>query len=316
MEDERLGLAEGVDHAVQEADEERGVEAHRAGGVEQHDEAQRLDLAPAPDELDRRSAMGDVAVDGAAQIEAPAAPPRPLAAHQPRPHARGPAARRARGSRRPRRDRRCGAGRPPQSFGARGAFAAAAAVGGARRRRRRCAARRDRAGRAPRCGDVRFGEPPRRRLACAAAAGKTCALAHAAAEPVGVENLVEALPVGVGGAEQRAQRRLAATIGRARRRRGEDGERVAAFRPARPRNRCRAACARSRRAGGGAELPSSARSRERPRIARVGLPLSRHARSHLDARAHHATLPSSRSLTSRVSRARSSCVLSRQIIVS
>ena len=88
VEHEGLGLAEGVDHAVQEAHEERGVEAHRARGVEQHHQAQRLRLAPAPDEIDRRAAMGDAAMDGAAQIEPAAAPPRPLAPHQARPHAR------------------------------------------------------------------------------------------------------------------------------------------------------------------------------------------------------------------------------------
>src|SRR5262252_3153056 len=48
VEDEGLGLPKGIDHTVQEAHEERGVEAHGAGGVEQEHETQRLDLAAAP----------------------------------------------------------------------------------------------------------------------------------------------------------------------------------------------------------------------------------------------------------------------------
>ena len=86
VEHEGLGLAERIDHAVQEAHEERGVEAHRAGRIEQHDEPQRLDLAPAPGEIDRRAAVADIAVDGAAQVEPPAAPAHLLAPHEPRPH--------------------------------------------------------------------------------------------------------------------------------------------------------------------------------------------------------------------------------------
>src|SRR6266567_2158193 len=74
VEHEGLGLAERVDHAMQEADEERGVEAHRARGIEQNHEAQRLDLALAPDKFDRRAAVRDAAMDGAAQIESPSAP--------------------------------------------------------------------------------------------------------------------------------------------------------------------------------------------------------------------------------------------------
>src|SRR5262249_21160591 len=60
---------------------------HRAGAVEQHDQPQRLHLAPAPDQIDGRAAMADVAMDGAPQVEPPPAPPRLLAPHQPRPHA-------------------------------------------------------------------------------------------------------------------------------------------------------------------------------------------------------------------------------------
>ena len=145
VEHEGLGLAEGIDHAVQEAHEERGVEAHRAGGVEQHDQPQRLDLAPPPDEIDRRAAMRDAAVDGAAQVEPPPAPARLLAAHQPRPHGagepRGERVAPARSSSGSTMWRRSVVG---EVLGARGAFAAAAAVG--RRRRRRAVAPLDMVG--------------------------------------------------------------------------------------------------------------------------------------------------------------------------
>ena len=75
-----------------------------------------------------------------------------------------------------------------------------------------------------------------------------CTPPHAAAEPVGVEDLVEPLPVGRRGAEQRAQRRLAATTPPGRRRRSRGSQRVARLRQPDARSHCRAACARSRRA--------------------------------------------------------------------
>src|SRR5262245_43414937 len=86
VEDESLRLAKRIDDAVQEADEERGVEAHRAGRIEQDDQAQRLDLATAPCEFHRRSTMRYVAVDGAAQVEAPPVPAPLLAANESRAH--------------------------------------------------------------------------------------------------------------------------------------------------------------------------------------------------------------------------------------
>ena len=160
VEDESLGLAEAVDHAMQEADEERGVEAHRAGGVEQHDEPQRLDLAAAPGEIDQRAAMGDVAMDGAAQVEPAAAPAHLLAANKPRAHGAGK-------PRRQRVGRRDLVGiddvaevRGRQRFGARGAFAAAAAFGGAVAVA--VGAPLDAIGQAERfLRHVRFGKPPR-----------------------------------------------------------------------------------------------------------------------------------------------------------
>ena len=227
VEDERLGLAEAVDHAVQEAHEERGVEAHRAGGVEQDDEAQRFYLSSPPGEIDRRAAVRDAAMDGAAQIEPATAPPDAFAAHQTRAHDAG----------KPRGERvRCrnvvgiddvaeigGA----QGFDARGAFAATAAVG--RRRFVLIAAPLDMIGKSERLlRHVRLGEPPRRRMARLWRARNDLPLAHVAAQPERVENLVETLPIGMRGAEQRAQRRLERR-GSDRSGRREDRERVAGF---------------------------------------------------------------------------------------
>ena len=87
VEDERFRLAKGVDHSVDEADEEGRVGLHRTGRVEQQDEAERPMPALPPDEVDRRPAMADAAVDGAPQVEPPSAAPRPFAPHETRPHA-------------------------------------------------------------------------------------------------------------------------------------------------------------------------------------------------------------------------------------
>ena len=86
VKDERLGLAEGIDDPVQEAHEKRGVEVHRAGSIEQDDEPQRLRLAAAPDQIERRSALRHAAMDGAADVEPPSTPAGLLAANEPRPH--------------------------------------------------------------------------------------------------------------------------------------------------------------------------------------------------------------------------------------
>src|SRR5262249_52479130 len=75
--------------AMQKADEERGVKAHGTGGIEQNDEAQRFDLAPPPGEVDGRPTVRDVAVNGAAQVEPPAAPAYLVAPDEPRTHAAG-----------------------------------------------------------------------------------------------------------------------------------------------------------------------------------------------------------------------------------
>src|SRR5271170_2647059 len=128
VEDESLGLTEGVDHAVQEAHEKRGVETHRTRCVEQHDQPQRLDLAAPPGKLEERATMRDIAVNGAAQVEAAAAASDLLAADETRPHDAG----------KPRGEgmRRChvlgiddmAQVSDGQSLGARGAFTAATAI--------------------------------------------------------------------------------------------------------------------------------------------------------------------------------------------
>src|SRR5712664_4598937 len=69
VEQERLGLAKLIEHAVDEAQEHGGVHAHRAGGIEQHDQAQRLLLALPLDQADRHPAMADIAVDRPSQVE-------------------------------------------------------------------------------------------------------------------------------------------------------------------------------------------------------------------------------------------------------
>ena len=86
MKKKRLGLAKLVEHAVDKSQEYAGVHAHRAGGIEQHHQPQRLFLAPPLDETDRHAAMADIAVDGPSQVEPVAAPPRQIAAGQPRAH--------------------------------------------------------------------------------------------------------------------------------------------------------------------------------------------------------------------------------------
>src|SRR5580692_2729876 len=66
VEHKRLGFAERVNDTVQEANEERGVEAHRARRIEQHDKAQRFYLAAPPGEIERHAAMRHIAMNGAA----------------------------------------------------------------------------------------------------------------------------------------------------------------------------------------------------------------------------------------------------------
>ncbi len=74
---------------MDETQEHAGVHAHRAGGIEQHHQAQRLLLALPLDEADRHAAVADIFVNGTAQVEPVAAPPRQIAAGQPRAHGFG-----------------------------------------------------------------------------------------------------------------------------------------------------------------------------------------------------------------------------------
>jgi hypothetical protein len=69
-----------VEHAMHEAHEHAGIEAHGTGDVEQDHQPQRLVLSAAPHEIDWHPAVADVATDGAAHIEASA-----LALHAPAP---------------------------------------------------------------------------------------------------------------------------------------------------------------------------------------------------------------------------------------
>src|SRR5262249_43251683 len=86
VEDECLRFTAGVHHAMHEAQEEPGIKVHRARGVEQNDETQRLDLAAPPSEVHGRSAMRYIAMDRTPQVEPPPAPADLLAANQPRAH--------------------------------------------------------------------------------------------------------------------------------------------------------------------------------------------------------------------------------------
>src|SRR5580698_7630578 len=86
MEQKRLGFAKDLRDRVQETSEERDIGFHRAGRVEQGDESERLDLAPAELEVERFPAMGDTEPDRCAQVEPSAAPARTLATREPRPH--------------------------------------------------------------------------------------------------------------------------------------------------------------------------------------------------------------------------------------
>ena len=91
MKQKRLGFAERQRNRVHEAGEEGGVRLHRSGGVEQHDQAQRLRLAAAELQLDRLAAVRDAVADRRAKVEPPAAAAGALAASQPRAHAPGEA---------------------------------------------------------------------------------------------------------------------------------------------------------------------------------------------------------------------------------
>ena len=301
MEDERLRLAEGVDRGVQEAREEGGVELHRAGRVEQQHEAQRTKLAPPPDEIDRRPAMGDAMMDRAPEVEPRACRAAPASAARAARACAGRAARRAhelspspagrrcggcRGSRAPRptRPRRAGL---RSSMRRRASSSAGAAFLGAM---------------AARSG----AKPEGRGLRCAAGAAAAAAQrldpAHALPAPERVEQLVEPPPVL---ARRRRKARAKAGFQQGR----------AAGRPARRERRARRGSrrvrSRSRSRAGRWRKRRCARAGSRSRGRRVMKGLAGSAMTRL-------TRPcrSDAAVVSRVSRARSSCVFSRQIRVS
>ncbi len=128
------------------------------------------------------------------------------------------------------------------------------------------------------------------------AAGYLLATAHAAPQPVGLEDFVEALPILMGRAEEGAQGRRQRGWP-LRRRRGENRQSIARLgQPDR-----KAAVAESTHET--CQLPANADA-------------DAHAGFLAGNGAHQATLPRSRSVTSRGTRARSSWVFSRQIKLS
>ena len=192
-----------------------------------------------------------------------------------------------------------------QVLRARGAFAAAAAVCGAAVIA--IAAPLDAIGQAERVPrHVRLGEFfPRRLGALQWRARQHMPLAHAVTAPERVEDVVKALPVRMGGTKQRAQRRPERIRPQCRRR-GKHGERVAGFGQA----HFEAVVAQ------GADETGEPADRGAERARTVVLRGSLRSHLRVTELVHYATLPRSRSVTSRVMRARSSWVLSRHIIVS
>ena len=302
MKDEGLGLAEGVDHAVHEAQEEGRVEAHRARRVEQDHEAQRLGLAPAPDQIDRRAAMGDAAMDGARAGRAAgrcAAPAR----------------------------RRVSRARMRRASRSASAWAAATSCAGRRYGGRPARERVSRARRRPRAAPSAGCSPVVRLRARSSDVGMPAALSprtastrrcgapgsgavprklgapHAAPrQKASNSSSKRRQSVGVA-AEQRAQRRLATPRGARPAGEASTPSGVAASRPGRRRSRCRARCRTN---------PASRRRMAGPTPARNAFCWRGAATVP-----SHATLPRRRSRRlSRVTRARSSWVFSRQISVS
>ena len=225
VKDEGFRLAEGVDRRVQEAGEKGGVELHRAGRVEQQHEAERAKLAPPPDEIDRGSAVGDAAVDGAPEIEPRARPAGSPSPHQPRPHAPGEPLGERMNLRHLLRVGDMADVAARQRLGRRGRVATVAAARPAAGLVVAVAAflaairglRRETGGQ---------GFAPGR--TCGARAAQRLDAAHAGPAPERVEQLVEAPPVLARRREQRAERRFQQG-GSPAGGRGENGERVSAL---------------------------------------------------------------------------------------
>jgi hypothetical protein len=195
VEQEGLGLAKFVDHTVDEAQEHSRIHAHRAGGVEQHDEPQRPVLALSFDQRDRHAAMADVAVDGPSQIEPVALPAREITPGQPRAHRLGKLGCRRMGLFdlvRVGQFAEIGLGK---IISARGALHAALA---ARALRRIVAGRLDLVGRGGLAAPLGFVLQAfqRRAVGRLRRADGRGARAHAFSEPERIEQAVEFLPVG------------------------------------------------------------------------------------------------------------------------
>src|SRR5262245_50027950 len=79
VEEEGLSLSEFVQHAVDKPKKDAGIQAHRAGRVEQDDEPEWLFLASALHKVERHAAMTNVVAGRAAQIEPIAAAAREVA---------------------------------------------------------------------------------------------------------------------------------------------------------------------------------------------------------------------------------------------
>src|SRR5262249_10841820 len=125
-----------------------------------------------------------------------------------------------------------------------------------------------------------------------------------------IEYFVETYPIRMRRAEQRPQRRFERyrLLGGRRR---QDGQGVAGFRKA----NVKAVVAQ--RPAEASEAPARRRTQRLAPFTVSRMPIgSLPSWDFLKVPRHHATLPRSSALTSRVTRARSSCVLSKQIIVS
>src|SRR5262245_23935314 len=86
MKQEGVRLAEVVEHAMHEAHEHAGIEAHGARDVEQDHQPQWLVLTAAPHEVDRHTTVADIATNGAADVEASPLALRLLAPSEPGAH--------------------------------------------------------------------------------------------------------------------------------------------------------------------------------------------------------------------------------------
>ena len=84
---EGLRLSERKRDRVYEPHKETRIRLHRAGSVEENDEAQGLRLAPPERQIEGLAAMPNIAADRRAQIKTPAARTDPIAPRQPNSHA-------------------------------------------------------------------------------------------------------------------------------------------------------------------------------------------------------------------------------------